>query len=384
MLNPHSIESVKEALREVDTPAPPPELLRQLQGAPRQSKRLTWALPAALATAVTIALIATLTLRPAVSLAQVAAAFDAQEHYTITNTRLMNGGTERTKNSTYRDGPLWRSLMNEYGLEDKTLTIRHYPPVINYVLVDSRRDPPTIEFRIDRLLRQGATPTVERNVLWNGRRVDRFRLKDTYRNYKVETYDQEIIVDPKARLPIQMTVMRDNGQWGDVWDYDFRRPPVSVFHVEIPKDAKVYNLPSQRKKLTGDVAKNRVAELIVGDEGSAIVLARPTGNKMLWLAELKIDGVDQPLRGSSAAFVRVRKRVVGQPATISIGGRTWRVLQFTGTLPGSPSLQSLLSRKEISGTLTLDDQKIRISRAKVLRTGMAMALLRSFDRDGSD
>jgi hypothetical protein len=364
------------ALQDVETPAPPTDLLGRLQARPARNRRWLWAVPATAVSALTTFLVVSFSLPPSLSLAQVAKAFDHHTQYTITNTRILGNGT-KIKLVTYRDGSRWR-FQDSFGLPDRTVTIVSPPSGAKLVLVDDRHEPRANEFRVERLLRPGAKGNYERNVLWNGRRVDRFTVNATYRDSgRTQTLDQVLIADPKTKLPIQMTIMRDSAKWGDVWDYQFGPPPESVFNVEIPASAAVYDHREQRRKLPSQLVNGQVGGMIVDENRQIWILT--TANVSPWAqVQVKLEGTPLTLKGRMSKTIELgAKPHLGEQAVLAslgISGREWHVAMVQ-LHAEKPQLEPLWNQKLASGSLTMGDMNVTFKSVPVIRTGSGYSLL---------
>jgi len=131
-----------QSLREVKMPNAPEDLIGRLQKSEPRTRNAEPAALYMLAFLVFFGLVvSSFLLRPSLSYADVVRHFLEQTHYTLTNTRITSNGTTLEGQKIYRSGRLWRFGVT-YGLEDRTVTIRHHPPAANYVLIDKRREPP--------------------------------------------------------------------------------------------------------------------------------------------------------------------------------------------------------------------------------------------------
>ncbi|MEZ0326453.1 MAG: hypothetical protein ACAH95_11150 [Fimbriimonas sp.] len=376
---PLNEDALVRTLREAETPPARADLLELLQAMPSYRPRpWVWAIPVTAATMLTLALIPILSLPPTLSLGQVAQAFDARTQYTIVNTRLMNKGAESVKVTSYRDGSLWRRG-SEFHLRDRSVMIRFLPKYLNYVMLDEPEAPEQHEFRVDRLLRPGVKPVFQKGVMWKGRRVNRFTIHDTYRSTTLQTFDQEVIVDPGTNLPIQMTIMRDSGAWGDVWDYSFATPPASAFVPRIPAGARVYDNRVLRRRLPELLSESQIGGLIVGEANSLLLLTDaaelPAGKVQV---SLRLSGAEGQLNGDFSDWPWLSRDpgVMRAEDGIQINGRKWRLARFFLPVPDWPRVNGLRQRKATSGTLTINGKPIRFENVPIVRVGDAMALLR--------
>jgi hypothetical protein len=363
------------ALQDVDTPAPPLDLLSRLQARRSKNRRWLWAaVPVTAVTVLTAILVVSFSLPSAISVAQVAKAFDAHSQYTITNTRILGGG-KTFQVMFYRDGALWRRG-NTFGLADRTLSIAYRPKKSNFAIVDERQDPPMSEFRIDHLLRQQVDKgQIDMNVHWNGRIVDRYTVHTSYGAGRTETYDQVLIVDPKTKLPI----MRDNASWGDIWDYLYGAPPAATFSPSIPPGTTVYDLRDQRKALTTKLQFGDVGGVVI-DESRQIWLLTNAGEAFS-VANIRIEGI--ALNGRVAERTMLgSKPIMGSPAKIGslrIGGTSWHVAIVQAE--DGQKLEPIWNARQASGTLDVDGKEIAFKSVPVIRTGSARMLLRPFLAD---
>jgi hypothetical protein len=357
------------ALREVETSPPDPEMLNRLRRPTRVGAWL-WAVPAS---AASVALVALLSAQPALSLAQVARAQGAHAQYTIVNTRIMGKGHANFKTSYYRDGKLWRRGA-QFGLTDRTVTVRRHEPLYNFVELDDPRPPVEDDFRIDRLLRHHVKPKIERNVPWNGRQVDRFSLSLTYRAGKEETFDQEVIADPKTHLPIRMTIMRDSGKWGDVWDYNFEKPPSTVWEPQIDPKAKVYDNRKLRKELAKKLVDAPVAGVLLDEFYRVVLLMDPNSARpSLGNVGATIEGISPELTGS---FVDASSSV-GAHGQLTLGGRQLRAISVGLPYDRWSELRPLRAAAKASGQLTIGARQVSFSDVPVVRIGQSLSFLSS-------
>jgi hypothetical protein len=329
---------------------------------------------------ITLALIPVLSLPPSISLAQVASAFDARTQYTIVNTRLMNKGVESIKWTSYRSGHLWRQG-SRYGLPDKTVSVFYLRGLQKFVEIDEPQPPVEQEFRVDRLLRPSVKPKIERNVLWRGRRVHRFVIRDNYMNTDKQTFDQEVIVDPKTSLPIQMTIMRDSRQWGDVWDYSFGTPPASVFVPNIPKDAKVFDSRKLRKELPALLGKGPVGAFLLDESRRLVALVDPQAAPQGIESTLRVAGAEGSLSGQMVLDLAPWSRPSGRKGAdglFTIGGRKWRVYHFFLPVPYWPRVDGLRKRTTTTGKLTIGEKTLAVKDVPVRQVGNAINLLSAF------
>jgi len=375
---PSTEELFVQSLREVKMPNAPEDLIGRLQKTEPRSRNAEPAALYALAFLVFFGLVvSSLLLRPSLSYAEVVRHFQEQTHYTVTNTRIMSDGTRTKGFAIYRSGKLWR-FGATYGLEDRTVKIRSHPPSMNYVLIDKRRDPPPVGFRPDQILWKGAKPTVDHNQSWHGRKVDIFHIKGTYIDRQEWNLTEELIVDPKTKLPIQDTTMRDSGQWGDMWSYDFHDPSPSIFEVSIPKDAHVYDLRLQRKQIENALKTHPTGALFVGDEGEVVVIA-PTSSapKLKYGATLDWDFVGK-LRGGSGGILHSSYDANLDLKTIVIDGK----LYVTAWMMRGLSADFLNGKKQLpptaSAVLELGDKRYYMKNAFIIKTGSPQELLLSW------
>jgi hypothetical protein len=365
------------ALRDMATPAPPADLLALLQAPKPQSRGWVWAVPATLATGLTAFLVVTLSVPPAISLAQVATALELRTQYTVVNTRVLGGGRKLSL-PFYRDGDLWRSH-DSYGLRDRTVIIvKGFEPA-KFALIDERHEPRAKEFSIAKMMRRGEKVKTERNVLWNGRRVDRFSVKTTYRDSgRTQTFDQFVVADPKTGLPIRMSIMRDGGRWGDIWDYTFERPAPSVFQPTIPPDFKIYDLRAQRKELPSQLSAGQVGGVLIDEMNQLWVLT--TASQTVWApAKMKIEGLPTTFEGKlSDGFSLGEEPKIGarpHPATLRIGGKDWHAVVMQRNLQDRDLVQPIAKMKEVSGVFTIDGRTVEYKAVPVVHTGIVYQLM---------
>jgi hypothetical protein len=363
-------------LREMPTPPPPADLIERLQSCPKPRRPWLWALPATAATMISLALIPLFLAPPSLSLAQVARNQAQRDQYTIVNTRLLTSG-DSFKITSYRGGNLWRR-QSTYGLADQTVGIFRQAPYWNFVIFDHPRPAPQEEFRVDKLLRKGEEPKVERNILWKGVRAHRFTIHTTYRSGGEQPYDQEVIVDAATNLPLYMKIMRDKAQWGDEWVYDFSKPDPSVFKVKIPEDAKRFDHRLIRKQLEASVAPGPIGAILVDESRRLVLLVDSTNREpILPTWSLRASGIDGALTGNVSQMLLIRQvgQVVRNRGAITIGHRQWIPVSFFLPVDGWPKIAGIFPLQRSSGSLTTGKGKTEFKDVPVIRAGDLNGLL---------
>lgn len=410
---PMTEDQAVRVLRDVDTPPSPPDLLAKLKAEPRWS-RLEWAVPAVLTAALAVALVIGFTLKPtvsmaSVSLADVVRATHRQKDYTIVWTSIR--GKDRTVRTFSRSGPLWRSSSlygSTTGLADKTVIL---DPKGRFALVDLPRKGPVVEVDVNLLLRPGVTPTVERGVLWNGRTVDRYTLDDMSQlgvsqvNGVTEISSEpgppkpvveELIVDPATKLPIRASVMWKDGSYGDVVDYDFQRPPASVFKPVIPPQVKTYDLAAERKAILAGLRESNGA-IVMDDEESRRVYVITPGVDDVRRSQrrmFQIEGIAEPMKlqvlsffagHESLSFVDTGRQVTSKEHyAFESGGKTWSVCQvedwsqdkgWADRLKKLGSISGKMTEPGNYGSLGPEGETVHLKNLKIVRTWDAYSFL---------
>lgn len=376
---PMTEDNALRVLREADTPSPAPDLLAKLKQEPAR-KPPVLALSAGLTGVAALAGILVLTMQPSVSLADVVRKMEQQQQYTITRNLFQGGKTYKTWR-LLRNGQTWRRR-DTYGLSDRTITfVDQKYPEFKYVDVDAPRTPTVDEFKPDRLLRPGYTPTVERNVQWNGRTVDIFTVEGTF-GKEPGGFKDQVIVDPKTELPIQATFkdFSDKVSAGAVTDYDFSPPPPSAFEPPtIPADTKVFDLVAQRKEVTAELARSHCVVLVGARKYVAVLVPGMKDQALPKGWKLKVDGVGEPLELDFAPliFVSANPEQATEINTVPIGGSDWMTgyyfYRLNSTLP-----TDLIKRGNVSGVLIGGSSTSKLHDVKVIETGNLGELLTGF------
>lgn len=361
-------DSFIRALYDVETLPPPSDIVPRLIATSRQrSSRLRCGIPLVAAAAAVWILSATMLLHPSPSYADVVNTLQAQTRYTITNTRIINGGSDRVQFKRLRDGKRWR-YADTVGLEDRTISVFRRPGKAAFVTVDTQLDPPQDEFEPARLLWQDANPVSERNVAWNGRKVDIFREGGTAEVGDVEMPTNELVVDPTTRLPIRLTEVREGV--ADVYDFDYTAPAADAFRLDIPRGAVTYDLRVQRQQIADDLTANPSGVLIVDGDGTAVLLT-PGGAQHgdFKKAELTINDQATTLSGIANPILENRLHPDQKFRTVPINGRPWTVSIFSS---------AHVAAKTVEGKATIGGKSETLDGIKVTETGSALDLLISF------
>ncbi len=194
---------------------------------------------------------------PTITLAQVIAAGSKVDSYTVTNRRIMgpdkgNGfslilrvsgdalcQSVRHAKSSNRDG--------SFGYIDSNGSINYFAQ-LNIALLDTR-ERSTEAYKkipaISSMLKDFKASKVEQGFEYQGRKVTRFTFKKKVHDYDI---DEELLADPKTKLPIKFTSMRDNRSWGDEWVYDYTPLDRASIKPKIPAGTKIIDLVLQRKQ----------------------------------------------------------------------------------------------------------------------------------------
>lgn len=372
-----------EALKAMPIPTPRAQLIDRLNGRAPTHRAPVWALSAAATAAVAATLVVGVSMRPTLSLADVIRATEGQTQYTV----ITKFESPRPKTiHSYRDGALWRSSYG-FGLRDKTIV---FDPKHRFVMLDAPRSTPVsaswAESRIERILNPNLKPVVEHNILWNGRRVDRFTVDGVDRSTgEAISVHQELIVDPRTKLPIHR-FSREEGTYPRITDYDFSAPPASVFEVSIPTDLKRYDLVAQKREIAKDLAESN-AVMVVDEDNHLYVLTPGAKDQSLFVPKaFYIEGLAEPLPLEELVLTNITYEAPKERYALPIGEQYWTVSRSPfdpqNKLHWAERVQKL---SQIGGRLDSarttsqkEDPTIQLHNVKIVRTGDAKFLLESF------
>jgi hypothetical protein len=305
-----------------------------------------------------------------ISLAQVIAADEKAESITIVNKRIMgedkgNGFTVTTKSTSgvtlstvVRSGS---KSPESWGYSDKQNVIR-YMDGYKLAVFDAPGAPTRNIRRLkaSEILKDFKAAKVEKNFDWNGRKVIRFTYKAKLRTTDV---DEELLVDPKTNLPIRFISMRDNGSWGDEWNYDYSKLDAKALKPKISSETEVIDNRKVRAKMQEIVSasKSQIPLVEVGPaEIGVLVPADWAPKKGDIKFEIKLSTKD----GSEKVFSGTTSPV--NPQTTQVGRH--RFLALIANQFDSYWKDKSFGDK-VSGSVTVNGKKHPFSDLPVVKTG---------------
>jgi hypothetical protein len=397
-------EKIVRVLQDAETSAPAAGFVARLRATPDSvSRGVPVAATAIAATMGTIALIAVFALHPTYSLAQVATALTRADHYTVSYTEFQPKNSVTVREVKYQVGGKWRSELQSSDGKATAYTVGSASGTMH--VVDSATvkfvsyDGPTVvgsgaETSVDNLLRLGGKPSVERNVEWNGKHVDRFRVSGKYKPMNsMINYREEVMVDPVTKLPEHVHMELDDPDCPKVddWDYDYASPDASLVSPQIPADAMVYDLRKEREQLSISVADQPVGAIILGHRGDSIALLADAPPKRDYNPVLTVDGANKPMKGmvvnvfdtlkpNSMVEAFQTSENLNTLATIRIGGKDWYAVRFFAEedVPGK-NVGELMKKSVTSGSIKYLKSSISFKNVPVIRTSGEMTLVNGFE-----
>lgn len=371
-LSPNEVnQTVADAIGQLNVSPPPPDLAsRSLAGRHRFGPWLAAGLTSAMGV-IGFLIVAAPT---QVTFAQVIDAQKKVTRYRITNRRLLGGG--RLFHVEYvLDGVRWRIVAPSHGAfgdSKKSVEIFSNPPQYNFAVVDAPSRAKPFDTNANHLLRKGATPSIQRGLVVDGRKVDRFSLEDTYRDRgHVWKLHQGIDADPETHHVLHMEETRDSGSWGDSWDFSYDPIPEADLTLPIPKDAHIYNLADNRKELRRKASESD--SVVIADETGLICVLftkrYQPGNRLP--ATLTLDGFSKKLTSTWDQQLF---------PDYTLGGRHWQAVTFMRDIRTRDQFATLMSRNYVKGTLTFPTKQVSVPLGgmPVIRTGIAGTLLSPF------
>lgn len=155
--------------------------------------------------------------------------------------------------SGYVQGERWRYVQSDYEQASDGKRVKAYLPKEGRVLVwwTSPTDSNAKSVLADADLswwksmeRRGLT--LEHNVSWNGRRVDRYTVTTTSKDWGATT--NILYADPVADLPLYAESIHASGN-GSALQWDYVNPPdESLLEIKLKPGTKVEDVTAQREK----------------------------------------------------------------------------------------------------------------------------------------
>lgn len=316
-----------------------------------------------------------------VTLAQVIAADSRTRSLTVITRRIMGpekgGGFTVTRRilgdmiRTEASGEMYFGKGN-FAYADSTKSIR-YLPVFKLAVVDQPFKSYTASLKppkITDMLKNFNAAKVENNVQWNGRTVTRFTYKAKLTNTDV---DEELIVDPKTKLPIRLISMRDNRSWGDEYSYDYSKIDPSVMTPIIPEGTQTIDQREERKGIEKAILGNpSVAPVVVVSpyEVGVLVKRSELDAKNPFTVELKV---------GSMTTARQATRNLNMIGNLRIGTHEYGIASINDVnLDWAGLRTSDKASGELSITVGTRRKTYKISNLPVFHGGEIYSLNRTF------